>query len=185
MGDIVDIIKLIIAFSLTGAFVFTLTVTCLSMINVVKSIDAKLRKALIKVLILEVSVIAVGSFADLLRFNPFAVAERLRQSERDAIVLQVSQYISPEKELSDLEIYNPESRARLLTALSIMNMVSSGDSRNEADSLINNINLFARVVVTSADSAIYAEKIRVGLAELEERAMARNMDERVQKKREF
>ena len=72
-----ELIRLIVAYTLAGAFVFTVIVTCLSLVGIVKFADAKQQKTLFRTLIVEVVVICVGWFADLLEFNPAAPKDRI------------------------------------------------------------------------------------------------------------
>ena len=64
-----DLISLIIAYTLTGAFVFTVIITCGSLVGWVKFADPKQQKKLFGALIVEVVVICVGSFAGFVNFS--------------------------------------------------------------------------------------------------------------------
>lgn len=66
----IEFLKLILAYSLVAVFVFTAIVTSLSLIGWAKFIDQDQQKTLFKVLIVEVVIVSVGFFADLLEFNP-------------------------------------------------------------------------------------------------------------------
>jgi hypothetical protein len=80
----VEIIKLIVAYTLAGAFVFTAVITCLSLVGVVK-LPTGLQKKLYGVLILEVATVCVGFFSDLLRLDPRVAQRRIEQPFRDQV----------------------------------------------------------------------------------------------------
>ncbi|MDB5471888.1 MAG: hypothetical protein JWR84_3448 [Caulobacter sp.] len=75
----IEIIKLIIAYTLVGAFVFTVIVTCGSLIGLIKFSDPDQQKKLFTVLVVEVVVICVGAFANLLNLNPIATANNIQK----------------------------------------------------------------------------------------------------------
>jgi hypothetical protein len=77
------IIKLVIAYTLLGAFIFTVIITCLSLIGIVKFANPGQQRKLFAVLIVELVVICVGVFADFLQFSPKEV-----RSETNEIVAQ-------------------------------------------------------------------------------------------------
>ncbi|WP_239292636.1 hypothetical protein [Candidatus Nitrotoga sp. 1052] len=66
----IGFLKLILAYSLVAVFVFTAMVTSLSLIGWARFIDQDQQKTLFKVLIVEVAIVSVGFFANLLEFNP-------------------------------------------------------------------------------------------------------------------
>ncbi len=75
MGINLKIIQLTIAYSLAGAFVFTLGVTCASLIGLVRFEDSKQQKKLFYLLIVEVVIICLTFFQGYLNYNP-ALAQR-------------------------------------------------------------------------------------------------------------
>jgi hypothetical protein len=68
-----EIVRLTITYTLLGAFVFTVLITCGSLIGVVRFADSKQQKRLFTVLIVEIVIICLGVFADFLKFDPLAV----------------------------------------------------------------------------------------------------------------
>jgi hypothetical protein len=155
MGPHIEIIKLVIAYALTGSFLFTLVVTCLSLINVIKSIDKKLKRKLINVLIVEVAVIAAGSFSDLINLDPGKASAVVRNEgikdgrEREKIDIadRLIRDIAPEGNLSELNINSPASRAKVLNTLSILKKISPDKAGPSADSLN-----FAKTIATRFSS---------------------------------
>jgi len=167
MSAHIEIIKLIIAWALTGTFLFTLIVTCLSLINVIKSIDKKLRNKLVRVLIVEVAVIAVGSFSDALRFDPAKASNIIKDEEREQIAVDILQSIAPAGNISNLQIYSPENRAKAINTLSLIKKVSPQTAGSEADSLINYISSSSAYLATKADSANFARNVGNHLVKIE------------------
>jgi tetratricopeptide (TPR) repeat protein len=73
----IEFLKLILAYSLVAVFVFTAIVTSLSLVGWAKFIDQDQQKTLFKVLIVEVAIVSVGFFANLLEFNPVNTKNQL------------------------------------------------------------------------------------------------------------
>ncbi len=65
-----ELIKLIMAYTLVGGVIFTVIVTNLSLIGWVKFADNNQQQALFKALIIEVVVVAVGFFGNVLELDP-------------------------------------------------------------------------------------------------------------------
>lgn len=85
MADHAEIIRLVIAYTLVGAFVFTAVVTCLSLIGVIKFAKQSQQQKLFYVLIVELVAGSLGLFFDFLRLNPNQVARGIQtQSVREA-----------------------------------------------------------------------------------------------------
>ena len=168
----VEIIKLIIAYALTGSFVFTLVVTCLSLINIVKSIDKKLKRKLINVLVVEVAVIAVGSFSNILNLDPAKASNIIRkegrEEERTKIANMLIEEIAPGGNLSGLEISSRASRAEVLNTLSTVKKISPEKAGPRADSLINYINRAPTNFTTKTDSANFARDVANHLTKIRE-----------------
>jgi len=74
-----EIITLIITYTFTGAIVFTVIVTCLSMVGIIKFADKEQQKKLFSILIVELIVIAVGVFSGFLEFNPKQAVESVEK----------------------------------------------------------------------------------------------------------
>lgn len=72
MIDHQDAIQLIIGYTCVGAFVFTVVVTCLSLIGWVKLADRGQQKKLFAIIIIEIAIVGVGYFSGLLKFSPEA-----------------------------------------------------------------------------------------------------------------
>lgn len=72
-----EVIQLVIAYTLAGAFVFTVIITCLSLIGWIKFADKKQQKKLFTCLIVELIAVSLGFFCGFLNFNPHQVAQDL------------------------------------------------------------------------------------------------------------
>jgi hypothetical protein len=73
----VQMIQLIIAYTLVGAFVFTVVITCLSLVGWIKFANKKQQQKLFAALIVQLVIGCVGFFTQLLQFNPSTVANEL------------------------------------------------------------------------------------------------------------
>jgi predicted nucleic acid-binding Zn-ribbon protein len=86
----VAIIKLAISYTLALAFVFTVVITCLSMLGWVKFADPKQQKRLFVAVVVQLAVGSVGVFFDFLKINPTEVKEQIQApiaEQRDAAEL--------------------------------------------------------------------------------------------------
>lgn len=74
-----EIISLVIAYTLVGAFIFTVVITCLSLVGVIELKDKKQQNKLFYIVIVEVVVGCVGFFFNWLPLNPTKVAQQIEQ----------------------------------------------------------------------------------------------------------
>jgi len=77
MIDHQELIRLIIAYTLAGAFVFTVVITCLSLVGWIKFANKKQQQKLFTCLIVQLVVVGVGFFTGFLQFNVSTVAKGL------------------------------------------------------------------------------------------------------------
>jgi hypothetical protein len=73
------IVQLIIAYTLTGALIFTVIVTCLSLVGWIRFADRRQQNKLFYALILELTVLAVAFFSGFINFNPVETTEKIEQ----------------------------------------------------------------------------------------------------------
>jgi peptidoglycan L-alanyl-D-glutamate endopeptidase CwlK len=66
----VAIFKLIIGYTLVGAFLFTVVVTCLSLVGIIRFANSSQQRKLFTVLVVELVAIALGAFSNLLVLSP-------------------------------------------------------------------------------------------------------------------
>jgi tetratricopeptide (TPR) repeat protein len=77
----IELIQLIVAYTLVGVFVFSAVVTSLSLIGIIKFAHEKQQKMLFKALIIEVVIAAVGFFGNILIFDPGKVRKDIVKNE--------------------------------------------------------------------------------------------------------
>ena len=77
----IEIIQLIIAYTLVVVFVFTAIITCLSLIGVVKFSKGSQQKILFSILIVELVAVSVGYFGNILAFSPSEVRGKIVANE--------------------------------------------------------------------------------------------------------
>ena len=85
-----QIISLAIAYTLAGAVVFTVIVTCLSLVGWIKLADSKQQNKLFYVLIVELIAISVTFFGGFLNFNPVQVQTRIENAAVKTRVEQIA-----------------------------------------------------------------------------------------------
>ncbi len=79
MSEHQDLISLIIAYTLTGAFVFTVAATCFSLLGWITFAERAQQQKLFYTLIVELVVIGLGTFGGLLEFNPTNAQEKIAE----------------------------------------------------------------------------------------------------------
>ena len=88
-----EIIRLAVAYTALGVFIFTAAITCLSLIGVVQFAKKSQQSKLFYVLVVEIAVVGAGYFGNVLSFSPEA-AQRgiLENAERDkgSVYVQVA-----------------------------------------------------------------------------------------------
>jgi hypothetical protein len=82
MGVHSQLIQLIVAYALAGALVFTIIITCLSLVGWIRFADQAQQNKLFAVLIVELVVVSVGFFAGVLKFDAKSVDQKIREVDR-------------------------------------------------------------------------------------------------------
>ena len=124
-------IQLIIAYTLVGAFVFTVVVTCLSLVGWIKFKDSKQQKKLFSILIVELVAGCVGFFFNFMTLNPGPVVKEIGdraivlQKRVDGLLDQVDSLPTKGKAFVSLE----QEAARTASA-QINNLVQARDPQN-------------------------------------------------------
>lgn len=77
-----QLMKLIVGYTLTGALVFTVIITCLSLVNWITFADQNQQNKLFVILIVELVVISVGFFGGLLKFDPKSIEKKIVEVEQ-------------------------------------------------------------------------------------------------------
>lgn len=86
MIDHRELIQLLVAYTLTGALIFTVIATCLSLVGWVKFVDAKQQNKLFYVLIVELVTVAVGFYSQTLLFDPAKVGKVIAVRGQDQVL---------------------------------------------------------------------------------------------------
>jgi len=89
-----ELIKLIVAYSFVGAIVFTVIITCLSLIGLIKFAEKKQQNKLFYVLIVELVIISVGYFGDLLSFSSKEANEKVENYIESSVEEKVNERLS-------------------------------------------------------------------------------------------
>ena len=152
------IIQLVIAYTLAGAVVFTVLVTCLSLVGWIRFADSGQQQKLFYILIVELVTIAIGFFADYLKFNPDRVQSQIEQTAiSDAEIVRrslwaLTETVSPSL-TTDLTKEQRESLAETLRSWYYTNGNGIYLSRTAAD-------LFLKAKATLTDPAKDSKAIR-------------------------
>jgi hypothetical protein len=75
-----DLMKLVIGWTLVGAFVFTVAMTCLSLVGWIKFAEKKQQQRLFQIVIVELVVGAGAGLSGFARYNPAPVKSEIRQA---------------------------------------------------------------------------------------------------------
>ncbi len=133
-----DLIKLIIAYTLTGAIVFTAIMTCLSLVGWIKIPFPSQQKKLFNILIVQIVVIGVGVFAGFLNFNPSSVETniQIRQAEQyKSLSDGLNKYVFATKTLHEFLTKNLTSKEPISSTVKEYNAAITDLRTNEASNL--------------------------------------------------
>ena len=84
----IQLIQLMVAYTLTGAFIFTVAVTCASLVGWIRFASLSQQRKLFAVIIVEIAITGVGLFTGLLRLDATKVQETLIRDYMEAPGLQ-------------------------------------------------------------------------------------------------
>ena len=112
----VELMKLIIGYTLVGVFVFTAISTCLAMVNIIKFADRSQYNTLFKALIIEVVIGCVAMFSGLINLSPAATVKTIEKP-----LMEQNQSLEVEKNrlagtVSDLRNNARKTESSLLAA---------------------------------------------------------------------
>jgi hypothetical protein len=112
-----QLIKLVIAYTLVGAFFFTVVVTCLSLIYKNIFVRPTQQSKLFTILIVELIVICVGSFANFLEFNPVSAQREIERPLREDISTANVSASQTKGKLQEQVLYGLKPQAEALATL--------------------------------------------------------------------
>ena len=115
------VVQLMIAYTLAGAFIFTVIVTCLSLIGRAKIVHRSQQKKLFYAVVLEIIVIGVASFKGFINFSPEKV-EKTAVAEANAeqsLATLVSNAASGTNNINLRDVESVSKAGKLSEAMSI------------------------------------------------------------------
>ena len=174
MAGHVELIQLIIAYTLAGAFVFTVIATCLSLLGIVKFADQKQQQRLFTVLILELMAIGLGFFAGFLKFDPKQVSETIVREDPTRLALATVSALSEEFSRSDIPGSAPLRKEGVLISLKGLTNLDLGDLNSQVNQAVELaesedfesnrtlISDYTKFVRRSLESRVHPDMLRVG-----------------------
>ena len=114
-----ELIKLVVAYTLTGALVFTVIITCFSLIGWVRFADIKQQNRLFYALLVEVCVAAVGFYTRFLNFDPSDVKNHIAKDSANQVLAD-----NPEAARNDSSLRFDDSSQRIRDYWKPKNQVS-------------------------------------------------------------
>jgi hypothetical protein len=108
MIDHREIIQLVIGYTLVGAFVFTVVITCLSTIGVIRLPDKRQQRKLFAVLLVEVAAGCVAFFLNFIQLDPGRVEETIEGRAKTDLLVAT---IRPEMSSGSFSPQNPAAVA--------------------------------------------------------------------------
>jgi hypothetical protein len=130
------LIQLIVGYTLAGALVFTVVVTCLSLVGWIKFADAGQQNKLFAVLIVELVAVGVGFFAGLLKFDPTQVERKIREAEQyKALSTGLSKFTFATEILHEFLANQWTTKTAMLSSVTEYNEAITDLRTNEASNL--------------------------------------------------
>ncbi|MDP2362689.1 MAG: hypothetical protein Q8M94_02850 [Ignavibacteria bacterium] len=116
-----EIIHLTIAYTIVGAFIFTVIITCLSIVGWIKFADNAQQQKLFYVLIVEVVVGIVGYFFNWLDFNPKSTSNAIANRVADKLEEIHESNVEGSKinQIGNPQNWNPNNRSQKTTWLTL------------------------------------------------------------------
>lgn len=111
-----EIIKLIVAYTLLGALVFTVIITCLSLIGLVKFAVEKQQSKLFGTLIVQLVVIGIGGFSNTLKFDAGKVEKEVQRPAVQAAQVATDK-LNTQVQLTDRLLLTDQIQEELLKGL--------------------------------------------------------------------
>src|SRR5258707_453505 len=123
------IIQIIIAYTLVGAFVFTVVATSLSLVGWIEFKDSKQQKRLFSILIVELVAGCVGFFFNFLTLNPAPVVKEITVQAFADVQKRVDNLLGQIDSLPDMAVLSLETQPPIHSA-EIERVVTLRDPEN-------------------------------------------------------
>ena len=131
-----QLIQLIVAYTLTGALVFTVIITCLSLVGWIRFADQAQQNKLFSVLAVELVVVSVGFFGGLLNFDPQKVERKIRQVEQyNTLSTGLSKFIFATEILQEFLSNNLTDKKAMQSTVTEYNAAITDLRKNEISNL--------------------------------------------------
>jgi hypothetical protein len=132
----VQLIQLIVAYTLTGALVFTVIITCLSLVGWIRFADQAQQNKLFSVLAVQLVVVSVGFFGGLLNFDPQQVERKIRQLEQyKTLSTGLSKFIFATETLQEFLSNNLTEKSTMVSTVSEYNEAITDLRKNEISNM--------------------------------------------------
>ena len=142
-----EIIKLIVAYTLVGAFVFTVVVTCLSMVGFIKLADKAQQNKLFGILVVELATGCVTFFLGFLQIDPKAVQRDIEKplqlkaqtlAKEKQAVQQVADATAKRLAASEVQLFaakvqSEESAAKVAATSASLKLLQAEHERQRAE----------------------------------------------------
>lgn len=125
-----SIIQLIIAYTLVGAFVFTVVISCLSVVGWIKFADQKQQNKLFYVLVVELVVGCLAFFFDFIALNPKRIVQNIQNTAVVDYQKRVKKLLTSIDSLPSAKVIEIERKAQDISDNSINNIVKMRDPGN-------------------------------------------------------
>ncbi len=149
-----QIIQLIIAYTLVGAFVFTVIVTLLSMVGWIKFADKAQQTKLFSILIVELIIGVLGFFFNFLNYSPSGVQGQIQEEVRNESTLDtLSSYVQM---LTDsLKTQTPPDYSVLEAEISMLKFPADSEIDKEHKAILD---IFTKTKDTSPEEIFMTEE---------------------------
>jgi hypothetical protein len=136
MGIHAQLIQLIVAYTLTGALVFTVVITCMSLVGWIQFADQAQQNKLFLVLIVELVSVSVGFFAGLLKFDAKSVEQKIREVEQfKALSTGLNKFIFATEIMHEFLSNNWTTKSSMVSSVTEYNDAVTNLRTNEASNL--------------------------------------------------
>jgi hypothetical protein len=131
-----QLIRLIVAYTMTGALVFTVVITCFSLVGWIEFADRSQQNKLFGVLIVELVILSVGFFGGILKFDPQDISRKFAEVEQYKTLSNgLSKYLFATEMLHEFLSNNWTTKSSMISSVTEYNAAITDLRSNEATSL--------------------------------------------------